>query len=288
MPRATKNQQLKMDVQGTEITVVSVGDEDYISLTDMTRKFGDETLIYSWMRNRNTLEFLGIWEELHNPNFKGNGFVTFKEQAGLNNFNLTPRKWIEATGAIGIRSQSGRNGGTYAHKDLAFEFGTWHNPSFKLFLIQEFQRLKEQENQREKLDWNLHRTLSKINYQVHTDAVATHIVPTLLTPAQIGYAYASEADILNMALFGKTAKQWRDENPQLARKGGNIRDTATIDQLLVLSNLEAMNAQMIEMQWQPAERLKRLNEVAVDLLKRMEERNSAAKMKKATNPKQLK
>jgi hypothetical protein len=227
----------------------------------MAKKFGDDSLIYSWMRNRNTLEFLGIWEQIHNPGFKGGEFETFRSQAGLNSFHLTPRKWIDATGAIGIQSRAGRHGGgTYAHKDLAFEFGSWLSPEFKLYLIKEFQRLKEDENRRLSLAWNLNRTLSKLNYRIHTDAIKAHLIPEAVTPEQVAIAYANEADILNVALFGRTAKQWRDANPKLE---GNMRDYATIEQLLVLANMEAMNAEFIHMGLTQGERLKRLNEIAI-------------------------
>jgi len=252
-------------VKGIEIAILQKDTSDYISLTDMVKGFGDDTMIYSWMRNRNTLEFLGIWEEMNNPDFKGNEFVTFKTQAGLNSFNLTPKKWIEATNAIGIISKAGRyGGGTFAHKDLAFEFGSWLSPEFKLYLIKEFQRLKDDENDRLNLTWNLHRTLSKINYRIHTDAIKAHIVPNSITKEQANLVYASEADVLNVALFGKTAKQWRDDNPDAE---GNIRDQATIEQLLVLANIESMNAEFIKMNLPQSERLIKLNEIAISQLK---------------------
>jgi hypothetical protein len=250
-----------INVKGTEITILQKENSDFISLTDMVKGFGDDTMIYSWMRNRNTLEFLGVWEEMNNPDFKGNEFVTFKSQAGLNSFNLTPRKWIEATNAIGIISKAGRyGGGTFAHKDLAFEFGSWLSPEFKLYLIKEFQRLKEDENDRLKLTWNLHRTLSKINYRIHTDAIKDNIVPLNITKEQANIIYANEADVLNVALFGKTAKQWRDENPTAE---GNIRDQSTIEQLLVLANMESMNAEFIRMELPQSERLLKLNQIAI-------------------------
>lgn len=220
--------------------------------------------MYSWMRNRNTLEFIGIWEQIHNLDFKGGEFETFKTQAGLNSFHLTPRKWIDATNAIGIISKSGRYGGTYAHKDIAFEFGSWLSPEFKLYLIKEFQRLKEEENQRLSLGWNLNRTLAKINYRIHTDAIKNHLIPQKLTKEQKNQTYASEADILNTALFGISAKEWREQNPDL---NGNIRDYATIEQLLVLANLESMNAEFIRMSLSQAERLERLNQIAITQLK---------------------
>jgi hypothetical protein len=256
-----KGRQAIIEVQGTAITVLKQKEEDYISLTDMAKKFGDDSLIYSWMRNRNTVEFIGIREQIQNPDFKGGGFETFKKQAGLNSFHLTPRKWIDATGAIGVQSRAGRyGGGTYAHKDIAFEFGSWLSPEFKLYLIKEFQRLKDDENRRLSLSWNLNRTLSKLNYRIHTDAVKAHLIPATVTPAQAAITYASEADLLNVALFGQTAKQWRDSNPSLE---GNMRDDATVEQLLVLANIEGMNAELIHMGLPQGERLKRLNEIAI-------------------------
>jgi hypothetical protein len=227
----------------------------------MAKKFGDDILIYSWMRNRNTLEFIGVWEQIHNPDFKGLEFETFRNQAGLNSFSLTPRKWIETTNAIGFQSRAGRyGGGTYAHRDIAFEFGSWLSPEFKLYLIKEFQRLKEDENRRLSLAWNLNRTLSKLNYRIHTDAVKAHLIPPEVTPAQAAITYATEADLLNVALFGHTARQWRGANPKLE---GNVRDYASIEQLLVLANMEGMNAEFIHMGLPQGERLKRLNQIAI-------------------------
>lgn len=249
-----------IEVQGAAITVLSHRETDFISLTDMAKKFGDDALIYSWMRNRNTVEFLGIWEQIHNPDFKGGEFETFRNQAGLNSFHLTPRKWIEATGAVGIQSRAGRYGGTYAHKDLAFEFGSWLSPEFKLYLIKEFQRLKDDENRRLSLSWNLNRTLSKLNYRIHTDAIKANLIPSAVTPAQVAMTYATEADLLNVALFGQTAKQWRDANPKL---DGNMRDYASIEQLLVLANIEVMNAEFIHMALPQGERLTKLNAIAI-------------------------
>lgn len=254
------NKKTIISVRDTDITILAHNQEDYISLTDMTKKFGDDVLIYSWMRNRNTLEFIGIWEQIHNPNFKGGEFETFKTQSGLNSFHLTPRKWIESTNAIGIISKAGRYGGTYAHKDIAFEFGSWLSPEFKLYLIKEFQRIKDDENQRLSLGWNLNRTLAKINYRIHTDAIKTHLIPNALTNEQKNKTYANEADILNIALFGTTAKEWREHNQDLS---GNIRDYATIEQLLILANLESMNAEFIRMNLTQLERLERLNQIAI-------------------------
>jgi hypothetical protein len=250
-----------IEVKGAAITILAQEHGDYISLTDMAKKFGDDALIYGWMRNRNTLEFIGIWERIHNPTFKGIEFETFKTEAGLNSFSLTPRKWIEATAAIGFQSRAGRyGGGTYAHQDIAFEFGSWLSPEFKLYLIKEFQRLKADENRRLSLAWNLNRTLSKLNYRIHTEAIKAHLIPPEVTPAQAAITYASEADVLNVALFGQTAKQWRDANPKL---DGNMRDHATIEQLLVLANIEGMNAEFIHMSLAQRERLKRLNQIAI-------------------------
>ncbi|MFZ4547975.1 MAG: KilA-N domain-containing protein [Bacteroidales bacterium] len=255
----------KINVIGNEITIVQHHESDYISLTDMVKGFGDDTMIYSWMRNRNTLEFIGIWEEINNPDFKGNEFVTFKSQAGLNSFNLTPRKWIEATNAIGIISKAGRyGGGTYAHKDIAFEFGSWLSPAFKIYLIKEFQRLKEDESDRLKLNWNLQRTLAKVNYHIHTDAIKENLIPNELTKQEASYLYATEADMLNMALFGKTAANWRQQNLE---KEGNIRDYATIEQLVVLTNLESLNAVLIAQELPQSDRLLQLNKTAIQQLK---------------------
>jgi hypothetical protein len=231
----------------------------------MARKFGGDDLIYNWMRNRNTIEFLGIWEQMHNPDFKGVEFDTFKKEAGLNSFRLTPKKWIEATQAIGIQSRAGRHGGgTYAHKDLAFEFGSWLSPEFKLYLIKEFQRLKEDENRRHSLEWNLNRTLSKVNYRIHTDAIKDIIIPANITKEQEQFIYASEADVLNVAMFGMTAQQWRKAN---SGKEGNVRDYSTIEQLLVLANLESMNAEFIRMGLPQGERLRKLNAIAIQQLR---------------------
>ena len=272
-----KDKKSKIEVQGFEINIVSKNNDDYISLTDMANKFGEDDLIYSWMRNRNTLEFIGIWEQIHNSNFKGGEFETFKKEAGLNSFHLTPRKWIEATNAIGIYSKSGRyGGGTFAHKDLAFEFGSWLSPEFKLYLIKEFQRLKEDENSRLSLEWNLNRTLSKLNYRIHTDAIKEHIIPENISKEQANYVYASEADVLNVALFGKTAKQWRDENPNLE---GNIRDYATIEQLLVLANIESLNAEFIRMEISQKERLLKLNQIAIIQIKSITKNINVQKLK---------
>jgi hypothetical protein len=272
----TKNKKLTINVQGTAISILSNREEDFICLTDMAKKFGGDDLIYNWMRNRNTLEFLGIWEQLHNPDFKGVEFDTFKKEAGLNSFRLTPKKWIDATKAIGVQSRAGRyGGGTYAHKDLAFEFGSWLSPEFKLYLIKEFQRLKEDENQRLSLGWNLNRILAKLNYRIHTDAIKEHIIPALISVEQINFIYANEADMLNVALFGQTAKQWRDANPN---QEGNMRELASIEQLLILANMEAMNAEFIRMGLPQPERLKKLNGIAITQLKSLTNHVSVRKL----------
>lgn len=247
-------------VQGTAITILSHQEEDYISLTDMLRAKDGDFFISDWLRNRNTVEYLGIWESIHNPDFNYGEFAIIKSQAGLNSYKLSVKEWVEKTNAIGLRATAGRYGGTYAHKDIAFEFGMWISPEFKIYLIKEFQRLKSDESRRLSQSWNLHRTLSKINYRIHTDAIKTHIIPPEITPAQTAMVYATEADLLNVALFGQTAKQWRDANPTL---DGNMRDHATIEQLLVLANLESLNAEFIHMNLAQSERLQRLNAIAI-------------------------
>ena len=259
----SKTRKTTIEVQGSAITVLSQKEKDFICLTDIARvKNADRSddLVRNWLRNRNTLEFLGIWEKLNNPGFNSVEFDGIKMLAGLNSFALTPKQWIDKTKAIGVVSHAGRYGGTYAHKDIAFEFASWISVEFKLYLILEFQRLKEDENSRLSLAWNLNRTLSKLNYRIHTDAIKAHLIPAAVTPAQAAITYASEADVLNVALFGKTAKQWRDTNTKLE---GNMREYATIEQLLVLANIESMNAEFIHMRLSQGDRLKRLNEIAI-------------------------
>lgn len=264
-------------VQDRKISVLKVHDEDYISLTDMVKSFGDDAMIYQWMRNRNTVEFIGVWEQLHNPKFKGLEFDTFKKQAGLNSFSLTPKKWIEATNAIGFVSKAGRyGGGTYAHKDIAFEFGTWLSPQFKLYLIKEFQRLKQEENLRLEQGWDIKRMLAKINYKIHTDAVKAHLIPANISKNRINMVYANEADVLNVALFGKTAKDWRDENKG---KDGNIRDYADVTQLVVLANLEGINAELIRQGLPQPERLLQLNQIAITQMQSLLGSSSVKKLK---------
>src|SRR3989339_2229382 len=243
----------KIVVQGTQVGILlDQGDNDYISLTDMLKAKDGDFFISDWLRNRNTVEFLGIWEHLNNPNFNYGEYATIRSKAGLHNYKISVKEWVEKTNAIGLKATAGRYGGTYAHKDIAFEFGMWISPEFKIYLIKEFQRLKEDESSRLKLEWNLQRTLSKLNYRIHTDAIRQHLIPPEITPAQASITYASEADLLNVALFGLTAKQWRDANPA---QDGNMRDHATLEQLLVLANMEAMNAEFIHMNLPQSERL---------------------------------
>jgi len=259
----SKPKKSTIEVKGAAITVLSQKEQDFICLTDIARfKNPDhpDDVIRNWLRNRNTVEFLGVWERLNNPGFNPVEFDGIRIQAGLNSFTLTPRQWIEKTGAVGITSQPGRYGGTFAHKDIAFEFASWVSVEFKLYLIKEFQRLKDDESRRLSLAWNLNRTLSKLNYRIHTDAVKAHLIPPEVTPAQAAITYATEADLLNVALFGQTARHWRDANPKLE---GNVRDYASVEQLLVLANMEGMNAEFIHMGLPQGERLKRLNQIAI-------------------------
>ncbi len=251
----------KLEVQGVVVSFMKVNQEDYICITDIA-KFKNPgapaDIIKNWLRNKNTLELLGLWEKLHNPDFKLVEFDQFKNEAGYNHFVLSPQKWIETTQAIGLQSKSGRYGGTYAHVDIALEFASWVSVEFKLYLIKEFQYLKGQ--QEKDLDWNIKRKLSKINYRIHTDAIKENLLPKNLTPQQINFVYAIEADVLNMALFGKTAKQWRDENPDLK---GNIRDFANVSQLVCLANLENLNAVFINDGLPQNQRLEKLNQIAI-------------------------
>ncbi len=253
----------KITVQGTEITLIENNDSDYISLTDMAKGAnGNEQFIYNWMRTRYSIEFMGLWESLHNPSFKPLEFERFKTESGLNTFLMTPKKWVDATDAIGIFSKAGRyGGGTFAHRDIAFEFGTWLSPAFKLYLIKEFQRLKEEENDVKGLEWNLRRNLTKINYHIHTDAVKNYLIPPRFQDSKSGgFIYANEADLLNLAIFGMTSKDWKLGNPEMK---GNMRDYATPEQLVVLVNLENLNAEFIKQGLNANERLKRLNDMAI-------------------------
>ena len=276
----SKSKKSTIEVKGTVVTVLSQASDDYISLTDIAKhKEPDRSdqVIQNWIRNRNTIEFLGVWERLNNVSFKPLEFEGFKTKAGLNSFVLTPRQWIDTTHASGLVSKSGRYGGTYAHKDIAFEFASWISVEFKLYLIKEFQRLKEDESRRLSLAWNLNRTLSKLNYRIHTDAIQAHLIPAAVTPAQAAITYANEADLLNVALFGLTAKQWRDTNPKLE---GNMREHASIEQLLVLANIEGMNAELIHMGLSQGDRLKRLNEIAIRQMQVLTSASAIKQLKK--------
>ena len=248
-------------VQGAEVTISTRNEQDYISLTDMVSRFdGGSSLIEQWLKNKDTILFLGVWEQLNNPGFNSPEFEGIRNEAGRNSFYLSAKKWIELTGAVGLHAKAGRYGGTFAHRDIAFEFGSWLSPEFKLYLIKEFQRLKDDETKATSLEWNFQRTLSKVNYRIHTDAIKERLIPAMLSAAQKNVAYASEADILNVALFGVTAKQWRDT--QQSREG-NMRDAATLEQLVVLSNLESINAMLIYQGLPAPERLVQLNAMAI-------------------------
>jgi len=257
-----------MDVLNKEISLYNKDNEDYISLTDIARyKNAEEPkdVVRNWMRAKSTIEFLGLWEKINNPLFKGIEFDSFKNEAGSNAFVLAPQKWIEKTNAIGIISKSGRyDGGTYAHKDIAFEFASWISAEFKLYLIKEFQRLKNEESERKSLDWDIKRNLTKINYRIHTDAIKNNLIPEKITPSEEMLIYASEADILNLALFGSTAKEWKNKNPKLE---GNMRDYANVTQLVVLANLESLNSEFIKQELSQEDRLIRLNKIAISQMK---------------------
>ena len=269
----------KIIVQETEITFINREIGEYISLTDIA-KFRNPiepfSIINNWMRSRGTIEFLGLWEKLYNSDFKPIEFERFRSEAGSNYFVLSPQRWIESTNATGIISKSGRYGGTFAHTDIAFEFASWISSEFKLYLITEFKRLKQDENYRLKLEWNLQRTISKINYRIHTDAIKENLIPQEITKQQASFLYANEADLLNVALFGITAKEWRENNP---RQEGNIRDYATLEQLVVLSNMEGINALLIQQRLSQSDRLIQLNKVAITQMKSLVESKSIKKLK---------
>ena len=251
---------ISIEVKGTKVSILAGKDGEYISLTDMLRAKDGEFFISDWLRNRNTVEFLGIWESVFNPDFNYGEFAIIRSQAGLNSYKLSVKEWVAKTNAIGLKATTGRYGGTYAHPDIAFEFGMWISPEFKIYLVKEFRRLKAEENDRLKLDWNLQRTLAKINYRIHTDAIKETLIPPAVTPAQANLVYASEADLLNVALFGQTARQWREAHPDAE---GNVRDHATLEQLVVLTNLESLNSVLVRQGLPAAERILRLNEIAI-------------------------
>lgn len=272
---------MKINANGTEIEVMPNPnfDEDYLCLTDLARRKNPhepKDVVKNWLRLRSTIEFLGLWEQLFNPNFKGVEFDTFKNESGSNAFTLTPQRWIEKTNALGITSKSGRGGGTFAHKDIAFEFASWISPEFKLFVIQDYQRLKKDEAKRLEIGWDTKRELSKINYRIHTDAIKEFLITPELTKQEIGYKYANEADILNVALFGRTAKQWKLETGKTKE---NMRDYASVEQLIVLINLESMNADLIRQGLSVSDRLKKLRTVAYYQLHSLTSSNAAGKLR---------
>ncbi len=266
---------VKITVNVTDVTIISIDEKDYISLTDMVRSIENGlSLIEKWLRNKNTIEFLGIWEEMYNPDFNSPEFEGIKNDAGLNRFILSVKQWTEKTNSKGLIAKAGRYGGTFAHKDIAFEFASWVSPLFKLYLLKEFQRLKEDEQKQ--IGWSAKRELTKINYHIHTDAIKQNLIPVELTAAQTAFVYANEADVLNMALFGKTAKQWRHENPALK---GNIRDYASMNELICLSNLENINALFIKDNLSQTERLVKLNQIAIQQMRVLHEVESRKLLK---------
>ncbi len=270
----------KINVKQTDVTILKINEDDYISLTDIAKFKSDDptAVIANWMRNRNTIEYLGIWETLYNPDFKPLEFEGFKTEAGLNAFTLSPQKWIDATNASGMISKSGRYGGTFAHKDIAFKFAAWISIEFELYFIKEFQRLKEEEQKQ--LGWSAKRELAKINYHIHTDAIKQNLIPAELTREQINQVYANEADVLNIAMFGITAKQWRDANPDLK---GNIRDYATINELICLSNMENLNAVFINENMPQSQRLLKLNQIAIQQMEVLYDVESRKLLKENNN-----
>ena len=266
----------KISVEGKDIRIILDKEQEYISLTDMLKAKDGDFFISDWLRNRNTVEYIGIWENVYNPNFNYGEFATIRSQAGLNSYKLSVKDWVEKTNAIGLKATAGRYGGTYAHPDIAFEFGMWISPKFKIYLIKEFQRLKHEENNHLKLEWNLQRTLAKVNYQIHTDSIKENLIPKEINKQQAGFVYASEADILNVALFGITAKEWREADPD---RKGNMRDYATLEQLVVLSNMESINALIIQQGLSQHERLIQLNQVAISQMQSLLANNTMKKLK---------
>ncbi len=265
----------KITVKDTEVNVVKVNGEDYICLTDMMRAKDGDFFITDWLRNRNTLEFIGIWEKVYNPDFNYGEFATIRNQAGLNSFKISVKEFVARTNAVSLQAKAGRYGGTYAHKDIAFEFAMWISPEFKVYIVKEFQRLKEEEQRL--IGWSAKRELSKINYRIHTDAIKHNLIPAEITKAQASIIYANEADVLNVAMFGMTAKQWRAANPDLK---GNIRDYATINELICLSNMENLNAIFIEQGMPQSERLVKLNQIAIHQMSVLESGDNDRKLLK--------
>ena len=272
----TKSKKSTIDVQGTAVAIVSNVEGDFISLTDMLRAKDGDFFISDWLRNRNTVEFLGIWESVFNPAFNYGEFAIIKSQAGLNSYKISVREWVEKTNATGLKATPGRYGGTFAHPDIAFEFGMWISPEFKIYPVKEFRRLKEEENNRLQLGWNLQRTLAKINYRIHTDAIKETLLPETISKQQASFVYANEADLLNVALFGRTAKQWREANPDAV---GNVRDHASLEQLVVLSNLESLNSVLIRQGLSQPERLQKLNDIAITQMRTLLSANNVKRLK---------
>jgi len=270
-----QNPMAKITVKNTEVNVIKVNGEDYICLTDMLRAKDGDFFITDWLRNRNTLEYIGIWEKVYNPDFNYGEFAIIKNQSGLNSFKISVKEFVARTNAISVQAKSGRYGGTYAHKDIAFEFAMWISPEFKIYIVKEFQRLKTEEQL--SLGWSAKRELSKINYRIHTDAIKQNLVPAEVTPVQASLIYANEADVLNVAMFGVTAKQWRETNPDLK---GNIRDYATINELICLSNMENLNAVFIEQGMTQGERLVKLNQIAIHQMSVLESGDNDRKLLK--------
>lgn len=267
----------KINVEGTKISVIKNDDHDYLSLTDMIKAKDGGFFIADWLRNRNTVEFLGIWESINNPNFNYGEFALIKSRAGLNSYKISVKEWTEKTNAIGLKATAGRYGATFAHKDIAFEFGMWISPKFKLFLIKEFQRLKDEEKFRIETGWDVKRMLTKINYHIHTDAIKSYLLPPKISLKNANFVYANEADVLNVALFGLTAKEWRERNED---KVGNIRDYALVEQLVVLVNLESLNAQMIIEGLPQNIRLEKLNKIAITQIKALMNNSTIKKLQK--------
>lgn len=265
----------KITVQNTEVNIIKVNGEDYICLTDMLRAKDGDFFITDWLRNRNTLEYIGIWENVYNPDFNYGEFAIIRNQSGLNSFKISVKEFVARTNAISVQAKAGRYGGTYAHKDIAFEFAMWISPEFKIYIVKEFQRLKAEEQRL--LGWSAKRELSKINYRIHTDAIKQNLVPAEVTPAQASVIYANEADVLNVAMFGVTAKQWREANPDLK---GNIRDYATINELICLSNMENLNAVFIEQGMTQGDRLVKLNQIAINQMSILESGDNDRKLLK--------
>lgn len=272
----------KIKVQDTDVSVKTKDGQDYISLTDMLKSKDGDFFVSDWLRNRNTVEFLGVWESMNNPNFNYGGFATIKEKAGLNNYKISVKEWIEKTNAIGLIANSGRYGGTYAHVDIAFEFGMWISPQFKLYLIKEYQRLKQIENNQYNLEWNVKRLISKTNYNIHTDAIKEVIIPQS-KPWQKSFEYAKEADLLNLAIFGMTAKEWKEQNPERDKNGENMRDSASIVELIVISNAESLNAEMIKDGKSKQERFEKIQQMAHDQMKVLSKNDTLKALKKTSD-----